>query len=191
MAQGARAPSTTRSQGTLIASKIRPPAFGGPLKYFYPPSVDFEDELRMFGGNSFGGANLTSHGCRRLQRRFLSVCGNLARFLLLPIITFGQARPLCALRLLNWASICHKPAPADRSTRRGPLIGNAAARVEEACYCRPVGFEVEPIGVGAVPSAAFPWILLLLKDCVVPLNAVPLRVISLLDSRMIGVPKAF
>ena len=46
------------------------------------------------------------------------------------------------------------------------------------------------MGVGAVPSAPFPWTLLLLNDCVAPLNAVPLKAISLLESRIVTVPPA-
>ncbi len=57
-------------------------------------------------------------------------------------------------------------------------------------YCRPVGFEVDPIAVGAVPSDPFPVTRLLVKDCMAPLNAVPLKAISLLESRMIGDPPA-
>ena len=58
-------------------------------------------------------------------------------------------------------------------------------------YCWPVGFEVAPIGVGAVPAAPLPAILLLVKDCVAPLIAVVLKEISLLDSRMVVVPPPF
>src|SRR5262249_14491837 len=58
-------------------------------------------------------------------------------------------------------------------------------------YCRPVGFEVEPMGVGAVPSVPLPWMRLLVKDWVAPLIAVPFKVMSLLASRMVTVPPAF
>ena len=59
------------------------------------------------------------------------------------------------------------------------------------CYCWPVGLEPAPIGLGAVPAAPFPAILLLVKECVAPVIPVVLKAISLLDSRMVAVPPPF
>src|SRR5437870_3631932 len=61
----------------------------------------------------------------------------------------------------------HRRRRAEPEPRLGPalgLIGTPCLGSNHGRHWWPVGFEVDPIAVGAVPSVPLPEILLLLKD---------------------------